>query len=123
MDWKMNNAKPLQGEVWLFSPDPIKGNEIGKKIRPCIVISHNFMNSGPSGLVFITPLPSIHKKIESHVRINPPIGRLTVPSFVLCEQIRSISKIRLVKRLGQIDSLSILKEIRSWVLDFINLED
>ncbi len=115
---KMNNLKnPFQGEIWLFDPDPVKGNEIGKKVRPGIIISHNFMNSGPSGLVLIVPLTSVYKGIESHVKIDPPMGGVSVRSFALCEHIRSISKIRLVKRLGKIDSQAILKEIRSWVLD------
>ena len=118
---KMNNLKPLQGEVWLFNPDPTQGNEIGKKIRPCIIISHNFMNSGPSGLVFIVPLTSVYKGIESHVKIDPHSGGVSIQSFALCEQIRSISKVRLVKKLGKIHSLDILKEIRSWILDLTNL--
>jgi len=118
----MNNLKPQQGEIWLFDPDPIKGNEIGKKIRPGIIISHNYMNSGPSGLVFIVPLTSINKGIESHVQIDPPLGGITMTSFALCEQVRSISLVRLIKKLGLINSLSILKEIRSWILDLTRLE-
>lgn len=119
---KMNNLKPLQGEIWLFDPDPIKGNEIGKKVRPGIILSNNFMNAGPSGLVFIVPLTSVYKGIESHIKIDPPIGGVATTSYALCEQVRSISKIRLIKKLGKIDSISILKEIRSWFLDFTMLE-
>lgn len=119
----MSNLKPLQGEVWLFDPDPTKGNEIGKKIRPCIVISHNLMNSGPSGLIFIVPLTSINKGIPSHIKIVPPMGGVTAESFALCEQMRSISKIRLVKKLGKINTSTILNEIRSWLLDFTSLEE
>lgn len=119
----MINQKPLQGEVWLFDPDPVKGNEIGKKIRPCIVISHNLMNSGPSGLIFIIPMTSVHKGIESHVKIDPPDGGVSVTSFALCEQTKSISKSRLVKKLGKIHSITTLKMIRSWILDLIYLEE
>lgn len=118
----MSNLKPKQGEIWLFDPDPTKGNEIGKKIRPGIIVSHNLMNSGSSGLVFIVPLTNVYQEIESHVMIDPPIGGVSVQSFALCEQMRSISKIRLVKKMGIINSPGILKEIRSWLLDFTNLE-
>lgn len=118
----MNNVKPLQGEIWLFDPDPIKGNEIGKKIRPCVILSNNLMNAGPSGLIIIVPLTSVHKGIESHIKIEPPLGGLSTTSFALSEQIRAISKVRLVKRLGKIDSISILKEIRDWILDFTTLD-
>lgn len=119
----MNKLKPSQGEVWLFDPDPVKGNEIGKKIRPGIIISHNSMNAGLSDLVFIIPLTSVYKGIESHVKIDPPIGGVAVQSFALCEHIRSISKIRLVKKLGKINSPTLLKEIRSWILDLTSLEE
>ncbi len=118
----MNKVKPLQGEIWLFDPELTKGNEIGKKIRPGIIISHNLMNSGPSGLVFIVPLTSVKKGIESHVKIDPPLGGLSVQSFALCEQMRAISKVRLVKKFGTIKSLLHLNEIRSWLLDFTNLD-
>jgi mRNA interferase MazF len=120
MDLKMNNV--LQGEIWLFDPDPTKGNEIGKKIRPGIIISHDLMNKGPSGLVFIIPLTSVYKGIESHVAINPPEGGITVQSFALCEQIRSISKQRLIKKIGKIKSKKILHKIREWILDLTYLE-
>jgi mRNA interferase MazF len=119
----MNNGHPSQGDVWLFDPDPIKGTEIGKKIRPGIVISHDLLNKGHSGLILIVPLTSVRKGIPSHVQIDPPEGGVGVTSYALCEQIRSISKIRLVKKMGKIRSHSILKEIRSWILDLTFLED
>lgn len=119
----MSSLKPLQGEIWLFDPDPVKGNEIGKKIRAGVIISHNFMNSGPAGLVFIVPLTSVCKGIASHIKIDPPIGGVSVKSFALPEQMKSISKLRLVKKLGKIHSLAILNEIRSWILDFTSLEE
>lgn len=120
---KMSSFKPQQGEIWLFDPDPAKGNEIGKKIRPGIIISHNLMNSGPSGLIFLVPLTSVYKGIESHVRISPLDGGVSLESFALCEQMRSVSKIRLVKKMGKINSPAVLKEIRSWLLDLTNIEE
>lgn len=119
----MIKLSPLQGEIWLFDPDPTKGNEIGKKVRPGVIISHNLMNSGPSGLVFIVPLTSVHKGVESHVNIDPPMGGVTVRSFALCEQMRSISKVRLIKKLGMISTRGILKDIRAWLMDFTSLEE
>lgn len=118
---KMNNA--LQGEIWLFDPDSTMGTEIGKKIRPGVIISHDFMNKGASELVFIVPLTSVDKKIPSHIKIIPPDGGVSVESFVLCEQMRSISKQRLIKKIGKIQSISILREIRSWILDLTMLEE
>lgn len=110
---------PLQGEVWLFDPDPVKGNEIGKKVRPALIVSNNLMNEGSSGLVIVVPITSRDKKIPSHIRIDPPQGGVKILSFAVCEHVRSISKKRLLKRIGKIQSTSILKEVRSWLSDLL----
>lgn len=120
---KTNDISPLQGEVWLFDPDPIKGNEVGKKIRPCLIISADQWNRIRSGLVIVIPLTSVNKTIATHVKIDPPEGGLTLPSFVMCEQIRSISRERLVKKLGTVRSKTLLQQIRRWILDLTCLED
>lgn len=117
MGSKKNN--PLQGEIWLFDPDPVRGNEIGKKLRPALVVSNNLMNKGQSGLIIIVPITSKDKKIPSHIRIDPPQGGVKVPSFAICEQVRSISKSRLVKRFGKVQSTMMLKEINSWLNDLL----
>lgn len=122
MDSKTIKMQPKQGEIWLFDPDPTKGNELGKKIRPCLVISNNSWNKIPTGLVIVLPLTSVKKGISTHVFITPPEGGLTIDSFALCEQIRSISKERLVKKLGFV-SKEILKDVSSWISDLISLEN
>lgn len=115
----LKKSSPLQGEVWLFDPDPVKGNEIGKKVRPALVVSNNLMNKGASGLIIVVPITSKDKKIPSHIRIDPPEGGVSIPSFAVCEQVRSISKNRLVKRMGKVRSANILKEVGSWLNDLL----
>ncbi len=115
----LKKNSPLQGEIWLFDPDPVKGNEIGKKVRPAIVVSNNLMNKGSSGLIIVVPITSRDKKIPSHIQITPPQGEVKFLSFAMSEQIRSISKKRLVQRLGTIQSSEILKEIHSWLTDLL----
>ncbi len=119
----LTKINPQQGEIWLFDPDPVKGTEIGKKIRPALIISCDELNSGRSGLVIAIPLTSKYKGIASHVKLEPPEGGVSVQSFVVCEQIRSITKERLIKRMGKIKNPSILREIHSWIMDLIWLED
>ena len=117
MDLKNINAK--QGEIWLFDPDPVRGTELGKKVRPALIISCNELNEGWSSLIIIVPLTSKDKKITSHVKIEPPEGGLTVSSFIVCEQIRSISKERLVKKLGTIKDPALLREVHLWIMNLI----
>ena len=115
----LKKNSPLQGEIWLFDPDPVKGNEIGKKVRPALVVSNNLMNKGTSGLIIVVPITSKDKKIPSHIRIDLPQGGVSMSSFAVCEQVRSISKNRLVKRLGKVQSEMVLKEINSWLNDLL----
>lgn len=115
----LKKSNPEQGDIWLFDPDPVRGKEIGKKVRPALILSCNELNEGPSGLIIVVPLTSKNKLIPSHIKIEPPEGGLTIPSFAICEQIRSISKERLVKKLGKIKDISILREIHSWINDLI----
>jgi mRNA interferase MazF len=64
------------------------------------VVSDDLFNRGPAGLVIALPITSRLRPIPSHVRISPPQGGLAVESAALCEAVRSISKERLLKRLG-----------------------
>lgn len=113
---------PSQGDVWLFDPDPVKGNELGKKVRPCLIISNNFLNKGFSGLTIIIPITSSFKNIPSHICIPPLEGGLSNQSYAICEQVRCITKERLIKKIGSIKSKQILKEIEFWIRDFIKIE-
>jgi mRNA interferase MazF len=90
---------PVRGEVWLAQLDPVRGHEQAGT-RPVLVVSDDLFNRGPAGLVIALPITSRLRPIPSHIRISPPQGGLAVESAALCEAVRSISKERLVKRLG-----------------------
>ena len=114
--------RPKQGEIWLFDPDPTKGREIGKKVRPALIISSDSFNKGSSGLVIIIPMTSKDKKIFSHIRFDPPEGGVKVTSFAACEHIRSITKERLIKKMGTVKNIMKLIEVQSWIKDLIWIE-
>jgi mRNA interferase MazF len=98
MPWK---PTPRRGEVYDYDPDPVQGRELGKKIRPCVVVSDDNFNLGPSGLVIIVPLTSTIKANQPlHCTINAPEGGVTKPSAICCEHVRSISIDRLTNRRG-----------------------
>jgi mRNA interferase MazF len=92
-------SAPIRGEVWLAHLDPVRGHEQAGT-RPILVISDDLFNRGPAGLVIALPITSRLRPIPSHVRIIPPQGGLAVESAALCEAVRSLSKERLLKRLG-----------------------
>jgi mRNA interferase MazF len=90
---------PARAEVWLADLNPTRGREQAGQ-RPVLVVSEGLFNSGPADLVIVVPITSTLRPIPSHVRLTPPEGGLKSESAALCEAVRSISKGRLVRRLG-----------------------
>ncbi|MBI1869759.1 MAG: type II toxin-antitoxin system PemK/MazF family toxin [Chlamydiae bacterium] len=95
--------EPSRGEIWFVDLNPTRGHE-QSGIRPCLIVSVNPFNRGPAGLVIALPISSKEKGIPLHVPITPPEGGLKKRSFVKCEDMRSISKDRLVKCTGSVSS-------------------
>ena len=85
-------------DVYLVGLDPTVGSEI-QKTRPCLVISPDEMNQHIR-TVIIAPMTSTSKDYPTRVSC---IFRKKRGHIVL-DQIRTIDKARLIKRLGTIDS-------------------
>jgi mRNA interferase MazF len=95
-----------RGEIWVVGLDPTKGREQAG-MRPALVVSVDIFNHGAAELVVVIPITSKAKGIPLHVEVHPPEGGLTMTSFVKCEDLRSISTSRLVRRLGKVSSSTI----------------
>jgi mRNA interferase MazF len=106
-------ADPSRGEVWPADLGSGRGHEQAGP-RPVLVISDDTFNLGTSGLVMVVPLTSKVKKstnIPAHLYIAPPEGGLKTPSVILCDQLRTISKDRLIKAPWGIVSGATLVEV------------
>ena len=93
---------PKRGEIYLVNFDPIVGSEI-QKTRPALILQNNISNQHSP----ITIVAALSSQFDSEiypieVLITPPEGGLSYPSVVLLNQIRSIDRQRLVKRLGAV---------------------
>ncbi|MDP2691628.1 MAG: type II toxin-antitoxin system PemK/MazF family toxin [bacterium] len=92
-----------QGELWLVKLDPTEGSEI-RKTRPCLIISRTIINDHMR-TVTVIPLSGIKK--HKSVLIVPisanETNGLSKDSNIIIPQIRTISKSRFKKKLGQID--------------------
>lgn len=64
------------------------------------MISASEFNRGPSTLLIVIPITGTERRVFTHVSVFPPEAALKKMSFVMCENIRSISKQRLVRKLG-----------------------
>ncbi len=112
----------LRGDIWLFDPEPTKGREIGKKVRPAFIISSDSFNDGPSDLVIIIPLTTKNRKIPSHVPLSPKDGGVKETCFAVCEQIRCISKERLVLKWGHVRNPAIYRQIGAWLGSLLSID-
>ena len=80
----------VRGDVWLVDLDPIVGREQAK-CRPCLVVSSELFNQGPAELIVIVPITSTFRQISWFIQIEPPEGGLIKRSYVMCNQIRTVS--------------------------------
>lgn len=83
-----------RGEIWLVNLDPTIDSEI-RKSRPCVIVSPPELNDSLR-TVLIAPMTS--KGFAAPFRI--PILHAGKTGLVLLDQLRSVDKIRLVKRMG-----------------------
>ncbi len=90
-----------QYELVLVNLDPTVGSEI-KKTRPCAVISPNEMNKYLQTIV-IAPLTSSSKPYPTRVEIK----QAKTKGWVVLDQIRTVDRTRVVKKLGQLTSSEI----------------
>ena len=84
-------------DVYLVNLDPTVGHEI-KKSRPCLVISPDEMNRYIS-TVIVAPMTTKGRNYPTRV---PSTFQGKEGQFVI-DQLRTVDKIRLAKRLGRID--------------------
>lgn len=95
----MTQPAVMRGDIWWVSLDPAQGSEI-KKTRPCVVLSHNTINSLRRTVV-VVPLSTVAK---SHPPITVPVNCQGEAAVAVVDQIRAVAKHRLKKK---IESLSL----------------
>ncbi len=84
-------------EIWQVNPDPTVGSEI-KKNRPCVIVSPDESNKYLQSVI-VVPLTSTIRNYPTRINcfFDGKSGQLAT------DQIRSIDKIRLLRKLGELD--------------------
>ena len=83
-------------EVYLVRLDPAQGHEI-QKTRPCVIISPDEMNRH-IGTVIVAPMTTKGRPYPTRI----PVRFQRKSGQVVLDQIRTVDKMRLVRRLGKI---------------------
>lgn len=92
------SASPARGDVYLVTLDPTRGSEIAKT-RPCAVVSPDELNAH---LRTVTIVPMTTS--ERRYRFRVDVAFAGKQGALAVDQIRTVDKARLVKRLGALDS-------------------
>lgn len=85
-----------RGDIWLVNLDPTVGSEI-QKSRPCVVVSPAELND-TLRTVIVAPMTS--KGFAAPFRV--PVTHAGTKGQIVLDQLRTIDKLRLVKKLGAV---------------------
>jgi mRNA interferase MazF len=86
-----------RGDVWLAALDPTVGSEI-QKTRPCLIVSPDELNAHLR-TVIVAPMTTGSRPAPFRV----PIKFKGKEGLILPDQMRTVDKARLVKRMGKVD--------------------
>jgi mRNA interferase MazF len=88
---------PLRGEVWWADLDPVVGRELGRKIRPVLILSNDRVNAAPTRRVVAVPATSVRHPASYQVAWTFRHPRRPGPQtgYFSCLDVRSIALERL----------------------------
>lgn len=92
-----------RGEVWLVELSPTRGREI-RKTRPCVVVSPDDLNAH-MGTFIVAPLTTGSHPYPFRV----PVRFSGKDGHVVLDQLRTVDRERLVKRLGALTAPTLSK--------------
>jgi mRNA interferase MazF len=92
-------------EIYLIRLDPVEGSEI-RKTRPCLVISPDEMNHYLQTII-VAPMTTKGREYPTRV----PVDFQGKKGQVVLDQIRTVDKSRLVRKLGKISDVTAEKTL------------
>jgi|SRR5688572_23640134 mRNA interferase MazF len=102
-------AWPRRSEIYLTALDPALGHEI-KKTRPALVLQNDITNQyGMTTIVAAITSKFSSPPYPNEVVIQASGSGLEVVSTVRLDQIRTVDRQRLLKRLGKVDERTMRK--------------
>ena len=97
------NSKIRRGDIYYADLSPVVGSEQGG-LRPVLIIQNNIGNRFSPTVIIAAITSKISKpKIQTHVAVSKSKNGLEKDSVVLLEQIRTIDKRRLQRKITHLD--------------------
>jgi len=99
----------IRGEIFLANLEPTKGSEQGG-VMPVLIIQNDILNKHAPTTIIVPITSKIYKKeYPTDVIIKKEDSRLKVDSTILLNQIRTIDKKRIIKKIGVVDNFTMNK--------------
>ncbi len=100
------------GEIWLAQLDPAVGSEI-RKTRPCVVVSPPEMHDHLRTSIVAPMTTGAHPAaFRIHLTFQGKSG------LILLDQIRTLDKTRLIKRMGTVRPATLTRTLQTLQLVF-----
>jgi mRNA interferase MazF len=105
------------GDVVWVAPDAAVGREQSGR-RPALVVAGADYLQLIDSLAVVVPLTSVDRGWPNHVPVTG--AALPSPSWAMTEQVRTISRDRIVGTAGRADAET-LRAVRGWIRDLLEL--
>ena len=98
-----------RGELYYADLSPVIGSEQGG-LRPVLIIQNDVGNKYSPTVIIAAITSQIQKaKLPTHIELSSNTYPVSKDSVILLEQIRTLDKLRLRERIGQLDKLAMQK--------------
>jgi len=99
-----------RGELYLADLSPVMGSEQGG-VRPVLVIQNDIGNKYSPTIIVSAITSRLYKaKLPTHISLDANSFGLSKDSIILLEQIRTIDKLRLKEKIGELNAIK-MKEV------------
>lgn len=97
-----------RGEIYYADLHPAIGSEMDKR-RPVLIVSNDINNKAASTLTILPITSHVSRVYPFEVLLNPEVSGLTKPSKAQAQQVRTISKQRIISEvIGNLDEETML---------------
>lgn len=90
-----------RGDIWVVDFVPARGHEQDGQ-RPAAILSIDAFSNGPARLLIVAPLTRTNRGIPYHVSVAAPEGGLRIDSYVMCDQVVTVTHERVLRRWGSL---------------------
>jgi mRNA interferase MazF len=98
----MESTEPRRGQIWLISLGAARAGEPGKN-RPAVLVSADELSTGSDRDLFVVvPLSASGSPSPLRPIVKPRSG-ISRSSVAVCPAVRSVSRSRLLRRVGELD--------------------